>query len=152
MSVSHPQVWAGKGTLLQHGVGTGPVVWTTLAQRVEIDGPEMEVGTRETTHLDSAARTFGATILDTGEVSMTLDYDPGEPTHTLLTGLLTGQTVEQWQTVDTDVITGGVAAGSTIAFLGILTKFKPTGMTVDDNLQAEVSIKGSGVPTFTKVS
>ncbi len=152
MSVAHPQAWPGKGTLLQHGVGTSPVVWTTVAQRVEIDGPDGEFGTRDTSHLDSVAKTKGGTILDPGDTSMTILYDPGETTHTLLQTLYLAGTVEQWQLVHTDVITSGVAAGSTLAFSGILNKFKPTGMKIEDNLQAECNIAGSGLPVFTKVS
>jgi hypothetical protein len=151
-TVTHPQVWGGKGTLLQHGVGTGTVVWTTVTQRTEIDGPDGEMGTRETTNLDSTARTFASTIIDTGEAALTIEYDPGEATHTLLTGLYLGGTVEQFQLVFTDIITLGVAAGSTLAFNAIVTKFKPTGMTVEGNLMGELTLKGTGLPVFTKNS
>lgn len=152
MSVSHPQAWPGKGTLLQHGVAGTPVTYTTIAQRVEIDGPESEMGTRDTTDLDSPAKEYGSTIYDTGELSLTINWDPGDTTHTLLTTLQQAGTLELWQLVFTDTVTEGVAAGSTFAFSGILTKFKPGGMTVEGTLTAEVTIKGSGLPTLTPIS
>jgi hypothetical protein len=152
MSVSHPQVWPGKGTLLQHGVTGSPAVYTTIVQRTEIDGPESEMETRDTTHLDSEAREFASTILNGGEASLNLEYDPGEDTHTLLTDLHQAGTLELFRIVFADVVTAGVAAGSTLDFDAIVTKFKPTGMTVDGNLSAEVTLKVSGLPTFTKVS
>lgn len=152
MAITHPSVWPGKGTLFQHGVAGTPVVYTSIAQRTEIDGPEGEMGTRETTHLDSLAREFASTILDAGEASLNIEWDPGETTHSLLTGIWLAGTLELWRLVFTDKITAGVAAGTTFDFAGILTKFKPTGMTVEGNLTAEITIKGSGLPVLTIAS
>lgn len=129
------QVNPGKGTLLKVKISS---VLTTVAQRVSIDGPELEVGTAETTNLDSAKKTYRPTISDPGTLSGTLQYDPHDPTHLYLFGLWDTPVLAEWQLVfaDTDATTAD--------FDGVLTKLKPTGMEVDGNLEAEFEIKLSG--------
>jgi hypothetical protein len=126
------QVLSGKGT-----------TYTTIAQRLSLDGPEMEVGTVETTHLDSAAKTFRATLPDGGEMSGTLEYDPQDAGHVVLFNLIWSPTPngDLWNLVFSD--------NSIANFTGILTGFKPTGMEVEERLQAEFKIKVSGVIVLT---
>jgi hypothetical protein len=125
----------GLGTLLKATITS---VLTTVAQRVSIDGPEMSVGTAETTNLDSTWKTFRPTLPDGGTLSGTLQYDPKDASHAFLFTLISSpsQTGNVMNLVFKD--------GTIAAFTGILTKLKPTGMEVEGNLEAEFEIKVTG--------
>jgi hypothetical protein len=70
-------------------------------------------------------------------------FDPKGATQAILLGLIQTPTSDvQWQMLFADV------APSTATFLGILTKFNPTGIEVEKNLEAEFSIKVSGPVTW----
>ena len=128
---------AGLGTILQLSVAS---TFTTVANRVTIDGPTREVTTAETTTLDSTVRTFRGVILDNGEVSGTLYFDPQDPTHLALTGLLTAFPIApgSWKLKFAD------AAATTYSFSGPLTKLALNGMEIEGNLGADFTIKVSG--------
>lgn len=128
----------GKGTLLQHGVGTGPTVYTTIVQRMSIDGPDSKVGTQKTTDLDSTAEEYRPTLPDGGELGMSLWYDPAAATHQILTDLLNTPTVDLWKIIWADT---GL---SVITFSAILTGFKPGGMDPDGYLTAEAKFQVTG--------
>jgi hypothetical protein len=131
-----------KGTQLKHGVAS---VYTAIAQVVSLDGPSAEVGTRETTHLTSTAKTYAHTILDSGEVSGQLEFDPKGTSHAILLGLLSTPLSDvQWQMLFADATNGP----STATFVGVLTKFAPTGIEVEANLLADFTIKISGGVTW----
>jgi hypothetical protein len=138
MAVKNP----GLGTILQLSISS---TYTNVAQRVSLDGPELAVGTANTTDLDGTVETYRPTLPDSGELSGTLYYDPQDSTHSALFSAVTApsQTLNLWKLKFTD------AAASILAFSGILTKFKPTGMTKDGNLSADFSIKVSGTPVMT---
>lgn len=132
----------GKGTLLKHGVGTGPTVYTTIVQRMSIDGPDAKVETQKTTDLDSVAAEYRPTMPDGGELSMSLWWDPATATHQLLTDLITTPAVEHWEIVYADT------GASLTIFDGILTGFKPGGMDPDGYLTAEIKIQVTGAITW----
>lgn len=119
----------GKGTLLKLGS-------TTIAQRVTISGPSRSVGSVETTHLDSATKTYRPTILDNGELSLEIEYDPDDATHTSLEDLMATPEIESWVLE--------FANGTTYTFDGFLTGFEPNGMEVEGKLLASLTIKLSG--------
>lgn len=129
-----------KGTTLQLSIGG---VFTTVAQMVDIDGPEMSVGTVSTVNLNSVAQTKRPTLPDGGTVSGTLQYDPEDPTHTALFNLIWASDVESWKLNYPD------GPQSTHAFDGILTKLKPTGMENEELLEAEFEITVTGVVVMT---
>lgn len=130
-----------EGTILKVTISA---VLTAVAQITDLDGPSGEVGTAETTHLTSGQhKTFRPTLTDGGEVSGTLLYDPGDATHTFLFGLLGTPATPVWNMVFND------ADDTAFAFAGILTKFSPTGIKVEENLQATFSIKVSGAVTVS---
>lgn len=134
-------VIAGLGTLLKATFGSPSPALATIAQRVTIDGPEMSVGTAETTNLDSTWKTFRPTIPDAGTISGTLQYDPKDASHAFLFTLIDTPVANAMNLVFRD--------GSIAAFSGILTKLKPTGMEVESNVEAEFEIKVSGPITIT---
>lgn len=120
-------------------------VYTVLAQVVSLDGPSREVGTRETSILTSTTKTFAPTLLDNGEVSGKLLYDPKSDSHVTLDALIASQLVtgEPWKLTFAD------ASATTYGFLGVFTKFAPTGIEIEANLEADFAIKISGPITIT---
>jgi uncharacterized membrane protein len=104
----------------------------------------MEQGTRETTHLGTTTwKTFAGTISDAGEVSATILFDPADSTHAALITAVTTTVPFIWNIVFNDT------GAAVFAFSGILTKFATTGMEVEANLEAEITIKLTGAVTFT---
>lgn len=130
------QVNIGHGTLLKLKIAA---TYTTIAQRVSIQGPGLKVPTVDTTHLDSPAREKRPTLPDPGSLKMQVEFDPTDPTHKAMFDLIFTPVVAQWKLVFTD------SAPTGWAFDGILTGFEPGGMTVDGNLTADVEIEVTGV-------
>jgi hypothetical protein len=129
----------GQGTILKNGS-------TAVTQVVEVDGPAATVGTKETTNLSNTSKSYRAQLPDGGEVSATIQYDPADATHQALTTL-----INQWpQALTTYSVTFNTTAGTDKAtFSAILTEFHPKGMNTEDNLEADIKFKVSGVVTWT---
>ena len=130
----------GKGTLLKAEFTPGSNTFTTISQRVTIDGPTYETRIQEVTDLDSSAAIYLPTIADFGEVSGQIYFDPDESTHTSMIGLIEADPLIaiDWQVVFTD------ATPSTYEFTGILTSFEIGGAEVEGFLVADYTIKVSG--------
>ena len=138
--MSHPAVNPALGTLLKVTISS---TLTTVAQRVKLDGPELTVGTAETTNLDSTVKTYRPTIPDSGKISGTLQYDPQDSTHSFLFGLYSTPATNAMALVFADT------GPTTFTFTGILTKLKPTGIEVESNLEAEFEIQITGAVTHS---
>jgi hypothetical protein len=137
MAVVNPAL----GTILKATIGSS---LTALAQVLSIDGPSMEQGTRETTHLGTVSwKTFAGTISDGGEISATILFDPADSTHAAMITAITTTVAFVWNLIFADTGAG------TFSFSGILTKFATTGMEVEANLEAQITIKITGAVTFT---
>lgn len=138
----------GEGTLLAYSPdGT---TFTTIAQRLTITGPKMEVASIETTHLDSLFKTFRpSSCPDQGTIDMEFYFDPDIATHTTIRTLMnlplaTATTpLPRWRLTFTDA---GTAASAT--FSGFPTSFEMNGMEMEGNLMANMSVKISGEITW----
>jgi len=76
---------------LQKGDGASPEVFTAnVAQVLSIGGPSLSRETIDTTAADAADdwRTFIASYIDGGEISLEINYDPDEATHAPTAGIL----------------------------------------------------------------
>jgi hypothetical protein len=133
----------GQGTVLKATISS---TLTVIAQVTEIDGPAVEVGAKETTNLASTSKTYRAQLPDSGTVSFTIQYDPANTTHTQLTAWANTwpQTLIVW-----NVLFNTTGGSDTAAFSAFLTKFKPKGMNEEDNLEADVELKLSGLVTWS---
>lgn len=130
-----------QGTLL--GYGATP---TTVAQRVDLDGPELERVAVKTTDLDTTvAHTYRPSALYEGNsITGTLHYDPRATTHIYIQTSMTTSTVEDWTLTYQD--------GSKFVVEGFFTKFKPLDSVEagdEDNVKATFELKISGAITFT---
>jgi len=136
-------ITAGEGTVLK--LETAPSTFTTIAQVVSISGPTSKIAAVETTHLaTTGGHTFRpATLPDNGSVTFTIYYEPAATTHAALTTLRDTPAEKNWKLIFTD------SGAAEYAFAGFVTGFSVTGMTQEENVQAEVEIKITGAITLT---
>lgn len=139
---------AAFGTLLKIGDGTTPTeVFATVAEVKEIGGPSLELETVDVTSHSSAGgwREFVGTLLNGGEVELTLNFVPDNPTQDASTGLIAdmvARTKRNFQLVFPDV------AATTWDFTALVTGFEITS-AVDGALEAECTLQITGAPTLT---
>ena len=134
------------GTLLKIGDGAATEVFTTIAGVMDISGPTQSLGTQEVTPqtAPNSARVFIATLLDGGEVTFDINYEPAGATHDQTTGLIkvqTDKTLNNFECVFPD------AATTTWSFAAFVASFEPTA-PVDGALTASVTLKISGLPSI----
>lgn len=140
--------YAAVGTKLEIGNGDGPPeTYTQLAEVRDISGPAVAVDTVETTSHSSpnAWKEFVATLLDGGDVTFEINYDPAEATQkNAANGLIANmvaKTLKDWKLILTD------AANSAITFSGYIVEFSPS-MAVKSNLTAKLKIRVTGAVTL----
>lgn len=128
------------GTVLKYGTFSGTWSYTEIGLVESLDGPSRELGTRETTHLHTTTgKTFAATLIDNGEISGTVQYDPKSTNHAAMETIFTAKANCHFQLLLADT------GATTITFDGVLTKWGAiNGVGVEDNLLADFSIKISG--------
>ena len=134
--------YAAFGTTLRIGGTAG----TAVVNITGVDGPELSAEMLDMTAHDSAGtfRERIPTFLDAGELSFTIQYDPGHATHRNAAGgllhLLTQRTVSSF------AMGFPTTPAANWVFSGYVTKFKPAA-PLDGALTAEVTITVSGAPT-----
>lgn len=128
------------GTVLKYGTFSGTWAYTEIGLVESLDGPSREMGTRETTHLTTTTgKTFAATLMDNGEVSGSVQYDPKSTVHAAMEAIFVAKANINFQILLVDT------GATTITFNGVLTKWGAiSGVGVEDNLMADFSIKVSG--------
>ena len=130
------------GTFLKIGDGAVSETFATIAEVLDIEGPDMALDTEEVT---SHGSTNGweesvGTILSGGEVSFEINFVPTEATHDMTTGLqadMINRTLRNFQLVYPD------PGGNGYAFGALVTGFKPKA-PVKGKLAADVKLKISG--------
>lgn len=127
-----------KGTILQKKTGE---TFDTIANIMSITPPNMQRDALETTkHNDEDRwRTFLPGLINPGEVSLSVTYDPNDTTHDFLSEL-NSPTVSDYK------IVLPVAVGEEFAFKAFLTSFEQTA-EVDGLQGADVTLKLSGPVT-----
>jgi hypothetical protein len=138
--------YAGFGTLLKVGDGGATEAFTTIGSVMDISGPSLGVDTAEVTNHSSTAayEEFVATVVRTGDVTFTVNFDPALATHAYGSGLLEdmeNKTKRNYQLVFPDT------AATTWAFAAFVTGFSPSA-PVAGALTADVSLKITGQPTL----
>jgi predicted secreted protein len=134
------------GTLLKKGDGGSPESFTTIAQVTNIGGPSLALDPIEVTcHTSTGGwKEFIGGLLDGGEVSFDINYDPVGATHNASTGLIAdmvARTVRNFQLVFPDT------GSTTWSFAALVTAFEPS-EPIDDKLAASVTLKLTGQPTL----
>ena len=120
--------------------------FTTIAAIRDIAGPTLALNTVEVSTRDSAWRKFAATMIDGGEVTFDIVYDPDTATHgeAALGGLvyaLEQRRREQFKLSFAD------STPATATFYGFVTRFQPK-TPMDGAQTADVTLKIDGSITW----
>ena len=114
-----------------------------IGQVQSITGPSVSTATIDVTDISGTAKTFIAGMVDGGEISLEVSYDPdtddGE-NHTALTTDMLAGTEQAWLIEWSDL--------STVGAQGLVTSFSPSA-NIDDKVTASFTIKVTGAVTFT---
>ena len=128
----------GKGTLIKYKTGGS---YATIGQVTKISPPSEEMGTVETTLITDAARTFLATILDSGEVTLTVQWNPADTSHAALLTAKNAGTL-----LDLEIL---FTQATTIQFFGVITKWPIDEIDVEGVVTLPITLKLSGAVTVT---
>lgn len=137
---------SGYGVKLKRGDGGGPETFTDIAEVMDIEGPSLKMDLADATNQDSAGRfkEFVPTLLDGGEVGLTLNFLPADATQSYSAGVLQdmiNRTKRNFKIVFSN-------AGSTAwTFAAYVTEFAPSA-PVGERLTAKVTLKLTGQPTL----
>jgi hypothetical protein len=128
-------VKSGFGTLLKKGA-------TTIAEVVSISGPGIQAETIDATHMESPdnAREFIGSLVDSGELTAEVNFLPGNATQKTFIADIYNKVKASYSIVWID-------GPTTWTFDAIPTGFEP-GAEIDDKLQASITLKLTGKPTF----
>lgn len=134
------------GARLQMGDGGIPETFQTIAEVLDISGPALSLDTEDATSHDSPGgwEEVVPTILRSGEVTFTIQYDPSDPTHNATTGLLSqlrNRALRNFKLVFPD------PARTTWRFSAYVTGFQPSA-PVAGKLTADVTLKVTGQPVL----
>lgn len=140
-------------TALAAAIATGDVAnnvneaFATVAEMTDITPPNQQTDTFETTHHLSPGRVkeFGTGMIDPGDMSITLNWLPTDPTQNGTTGLEAARQdgkIRNFQVIYpfTPIVTD--------TFKGLVTGIQPA-TPIGDRMTAQVSIKVSGKVTRT---
>lgn len=108
-----------------------------------LSGPSISLDTSDVTTHDSAGgwREFIATLIDAGEVTLELVWDPDNASHNNVRGDLVARTSQTYSIEWPDV------SPAVFTFVAFVTAFQPEA-PVDGELSASVTLKITGAVTF----
>jgi predicted secreted protein len=133
------------GTKLKRGDGGTPETFTDVAEVTDLSGPEMSAEEADvTTHATGSAspwREIIPTLLDAGEVSLSLSFLPGTAGHKALLSDFLNRVKRNWQIVFPD------AGATTWSFSAYVMNISPA-EPIDDALTAEMTLRVTGAPTI----
>jgi hypothetical protein len=139
--MASPSVRPGLGTSLKQGS-------TAISQSVSIEGPNLSVGAADKTSLSDTRKRKRPTIPDAGDVTLKVWL--------VLTGLWANPNTVPWTITfmdgAADPTTHQPTAGSTVTFNAFLTAFGVTGVEIESNLEADVTLTIDGDVTITAAS
>lgn len=136
---------ASYSTVIKIGDGASSEAFTTIAEVMDINGPNLQLATADVTSHDSSGwREHVATILDGGDVTFSINFVPTGGTHDYSTGLvkdMTDRTLRNFQLVFPD------SGSTTWTFAAYITGFASKN-PVDGALTADVALRITGQPTL----
>lgn len=137
---------AGPGFLIQKGDGGGPEAFTTIAEVLDIKGPNLKTDTVDVTNQSSpnSVEEVIATIKRTGEVTFDMNFLPSDATQNASTGVLADwqtRVLRNWRLLNND--SGGTKWSFAAYVTGYATAYPVAGVS-----KASVTLKLSGVPVM----
>lgn len=140
-------VLTSTGTVIKIGNGADPEVFTAIGQIKDISGPSFELGTEDASHHGSTWREYVPTLLDAGEVSFEIAFDPADSTHYSTTAGSLWHSMQNRIKRNFQLILPDPGAFQ-IDFSGYVTSFELS-EPVEGLLTAQITIKLSGSVTIT---
>lgn len=139
---------AGKdafGTVFKRD-STGGGVYVAVSNVSDLGGPSRQRDAIEVTAHDSPDqyREFVKGLKDGGEITATLNYDPGNATHLALDGDFEEKALRSYQIVALP----GEADELTCTVNALITDMGDS-FPVDDRMERDITLKISGKPVFT---
>lgn len=134
----------GLGVKLKMGNGASPETFTTLAEVVDFNGPNLKLNTTDSTHYQDTWMGKKPTLLDAGTATFTCNFIPTDATQGLSTGFLVNmfnKTLVDWQVQWTD------GSLTTWQFQAYVTDFQPKA-PINGMLRASITLTLEGVPAF----
>lgn len=135
---------ATKGSQLYLGDAASPETYTKIAQATSLGGPSQENPEIEVTDLDSTAKEYIAGLVDNGEITAALNFDPATTTHQTLNTLLNSGATRNWY------IKIPTSPAYYMTFSGFVRTF-PKSAEVESVWKADLTIRVSGTVTLTTV-
>lgn len=137
---------AGINTNLKRGDGASPEVFTTVAEVRSINGPTMSVEVVDVTNHDStgAVREKKPSLIDPGQISFDLNFQPNEGTHDETTGLIDrfeNRSIDNYQLVFPSTIATYQMAAFVVGM--------PITFPTDDVITSNVTLEVTGAIDFT---
>lgn len=138
--------YAGLGFQLQMGDGASPENFTAIAAIQDLKAPAIKADTVDaTTHQSPGWKEKLVTLLDGGDVSFPIIYDPAEATHKNAAGglsyVMLQKILKNWKIRMTD------DAHSFITFAAFVTDFQVEG-PVENLMKATIKLTVSGAVTL----
>lgn len=134
------------GTLLQRGDGASPETYTTVAQAMDIEGPDTDTDFEDTTTHDAAAagnfKEWSPLLQDGGEIKTEVLWDPNNVAHQ---GIASDQSTRRegnWRVVFP------TSPAKTASFKAYVKNFKFKS-PVKGMLKRDLSLKITGPVTLT---
>lgn len=138
-------IYLSKGVTLSVCTTAGATTpFTKLAQILSVDGPSSTVDSVETTNLDSERREFRPGLPDGGELSLDLEFDPGDTGHVFLRGAADAPDTYSFQ-----VSYPTLPKATLDTALGFVTEFAPKSGAPGEKITASCKIKITGAVVTT---
>lgn len=134
----------GSGVVLKRGDGATPTeAFSAIAMVKGVRGPSISGSTADITSFDSpdGFREFIGTLRDAGTLSFSINYDPGDTTHTALLNDLINGTTRNFEMHFNDT------GASVLELAGIVTGFEITA-ELEQVVQANCTIKLTAKPEW----
>lgn len=140
-------VVSGFGVQFKTGDGASPEVWTAVAEVLSVGGPTLNRDVIEATHTDSLNnyKEFLSGLTDGGEVTVTMNFLPGNATQDESQGIMGDFLVQSLRNYQ---IVFPTSPAVTWTFAAFITGFEPDA-PIDDRMTVTATFKLSAKPTLS---
>lgn len=123
-----------------------PAAYVRISDLISVTPPDQTRDTIDTTHHGSSGdyREFIASLIDSGEASFMIHYDPGSTGDALLEAIKVSGALTPFS-IDVNTSTG---VQRRMSGSGLLTSYAPSDVVIDDKMTASVTLKVSGPIIF----
>lgn len=137
----------GKGTTLSIGNNADPVVYTAVGEIKSLDQSGRQVATEDVTNMDSGAREFLPTLLDSGSWRVTGSRIGGDAGQVAMESAFAGLTVSPFQ-IQLPKTSVQATTGDMFAFDALIEDLNYS-VAVDKSITFTATLKVSGLITTT---